>query len=77
MRTFYTGEDFYIGNINVTPFAIPHDAQEPVGFAFACQGLRCGIATDLGHICDTWMDAVSGCQALVLEANHDVDMVNR
>ena len=73
MRTFYTGEDFYIGALNVHPFPIPHDAADPVGFAFDCQGLRCGVATDIGHISETWMRAVSGCQALVLEANHDVD----
>ena len=77
MRTFYTGEDFYIGALNVHPFPIPHDAADPVGFAFDCQGLRCGVATDIGHISETWMRAVSGCQALVLEANHDVDMVRR
>ena len=77
VHTFYTGEDFYIGGVNVHPFAIPHDAKEPVGFAFEHQGLRCAVATDLGHISDTWMRAVTGCQALVLEANHDVEMVNR
>lgn len=77
VRTFYTGEDFYIGGVNVHPFPIPHDANEPVGYSFDCQGLRCAVATDLGHINDTWMDAVTGCQALVLEANHDVEMVNR
>ena len=77
VRTFCTGEDFYIGDLNVHPFPIPHDAKEPVGYSFSCQGLRCAVATDLGHICDDWMDAITGCQALVLEANHDVDMVNR
>ena len=77
MRTFYTGEDFYIGGVDVRPFAIPHDANEPVGFAFSCQGMRCGVATDIGHIGKAWMDAVTGCQALVLEANHDVEMVER
>ena len=61
MRTFYTGEDFYIGALNVHPFPIPHDAADPVGFAFDCQGLRCGVATDIGHISETWMRAVSGC----------------
>lgn len=76
-RMFYTGEDFYIGALDVHPFAIPHDAMEPVGYAIGCQGLRCGVATDIGHICDGWLEAVSGCQALVLEANHDVEMVRR
>ena len=77
VRTFYTGEDFYIGRMNVRPFPIPHDASEPVGYAFDCRSLRCAVATDLWHISPTWMDAVSGSQALVLEANHDVEMVQR
>ncbi len=77
VRTFYTGEDFYIGAVNAHPFAIPHDANEPVGYSFDCRGMRCAVATDLGHLSPSWMNAVSGCQALVLEANHDVEMVNR
>ena len=77
VRTFYTGEDFYIGDLNVHPFAIPHDANEPVGYSFACQGLRCAVATDIGHINGTWLEAIAGSQALVLEANHDVEMVER
>ncbi len=77
VRTFYTGEDFYIGGVNVRPFAIPHDAYEPVGFTVESRGLRCGVATDIGHICEPWISAVAGCQALVLEANHDVEMVER
>ena len=77
MRTFYTGENFYIGGVDVHPFPIPHDAAEPVGFTLTCQDLRCAVATDLGHIDETWMSAVSGAQALVLESNHDVGMVER
>lgn len=75
VRTFYTGEDFYIGGVNIHPFSIPHDAQEPVGYAFSCKGLKCAVATDIGHIREGWLEAVSGSQAVVLEANHDVEMV--
>ncbi len=77
VRTFYTGEDFYIGGVNVHPFAIPHDAAEPVGYAFSCKGLKCAVATDIGHIQREWVEAVCGSQAVVLEANHDVEMVHR
>ena len=76
VRTFYTGEDFYIGGVNVHPFPIPHDANEPVGFAFTSQGLRCAVATDIGHIREEWLEAVSGSQAILLEAIHDVEMVH-
>ena len=74
-RTFYTGEEFAVGRVSVHPFAIPHDAQEPVGYAFSCGELSCGVATDIGCVQEDWLSAVSGCQALVLEANHDVNMV--
>lgn len=77
VRTFVTGENFYIGGVDISPFHIPHDANDPVGFSLNAQGLKCGVATDIGHVTDEWMDAVSGCQALVLEANHDVEMVQR
>ena len=76
-RTFYTGEEFSVGRMSVHPFAIPHDAQEPVGYAFSCGTLTCGVATDIGCVQEDWLRAVSGCQALVLEANHDVEMVER
>ena len=76
-RTFYTGENFYIGGVNVHPFPIPHDAAEPVGYTLECQGLRCAIATDIGHLDETWLSAVAGAQAVVLEANHDQGMVER
>lgn len=77
MHTFYTGEEFTIGGLRIHPFPIPHDAMEPAGFALRCGTLGCGVATDIGHIREDWMDAVRGCQALVLEANHDVEMVER
>ena len=77
VRTFFTGEDFYIGPMNIHPFPIPHDATEPVGFAFTCKAFKCAVATDIGHIASGWLEAVAGSQALVLEANHDVEMVER
>ena len=77
MRTFYTGENFYIGPLDVHPFPIPHDAAEPVGYTLTCQGLRCAVATDIGHIDQAWLSAVAGAQAVVLESNHDVDMVTQ
>lgn len=74
-RLFYTGEDFYIGNLNVAPFAIPHDAAEPVGYAFHCGHVKAATATDIGHVNDKWMNAVSGSQVMMLESNHDLNML--
>ena len=74
-RVIETGRDFYIKDVNVTPFAIPHDAAEPVGYTFAHGGWKAGVLTDVGHVDERLIDAVSDCDILLLEANHDVDML--
>lgn len=74
-RLFYTGEDFYIGPLNISPFAIPHDAAEPVGYAFYYGAIKAATATDIGHVNDKWLSAVSGAQVMMLESNHDVGML--
>lgn len=74
-RVFRTGEDFYVRDIGVEPFSIPHDAAEPVGFSLLHQGRKVAVATDLGHIQPGWMRAVSGADLLLLESNHDPRML--
>lgn len=74
-RLFYTGEDFYIGELGVSPFAIPHDAAEPVGYALHYGALKAAVATDIGHVNDKWLSAVIGAQVMMLESNHDVGML--
>lgn len=74
-RVFDSDADFYIRDLGVTPFHLPHDAAEPVGYCFTCGGLRVGVATDLGHVSKATLDAIGGCEALLLESNHDVDML--
>ena len=76
-RVIQAGEDFFVGGINVHPFPIPHDAADPVGYVFLRGGGKLGVATDLGHLSETWLSRLSGCQALVLESNHDVDLLTR
>lgn len=75
VRVIETGRDFYIKDVNVTPFATPHDAAEPVGYTFAQGGWKAGVLTDIGHVDERLIDAVSECDILLLEANHDVDML--
>lgn len=75
VRVIPTGQDFYLGQVGVTPFPIPHDAAEPVGYAFAARGVKVAVATDLGHINDQWMDQLVGCDLVLLESNHDVEML--
>ncbi len=66
---------FCVGDILVTPFAIPHDAAKPVGFSFSDGAGKVSVATDIGHITDDIMENISGSDCVLLESNHDVDML--
>lgn len=74
-RVFSAGEGFYIRGIAVTPFSIPHDAADPVGFCVEHGGHKLCIATDLGHVAPGWMRAAEGADLLLLESNHDPDLL--
>ncbi len=75
LEIFYSGHSFQIGNIQVTPFTIPHDAADPVGFTFSVEGCKIGFATDLGYIPPNVQVQLRGCDVLVMESNHDVEML--
>jgi phosphoribosyl 1,2-cyclic phosphodiesterase len=75
LELFSSGCRFQIGDIAVTPFTIPHDAADPVGFAFRSEGIKVAIATDLGYIPPNVCDHLRGCDVLVIESNHDVEML--
>lgn len=62
---------FAIGDLDILPVAVPHDAREPAQFVFAHEGARLGLLTDLGSITPHVVAAYAGCDALVLEFNHD------
>jgi phosphoribosyl 1,2-cyclic phosphodiesterase len=72
---FRSGSAFRIGDIAVTPFTIPHDAADPVGFVFEADGVRIAIATDLGYMPSNVHVHLRRCDVLMLESNHDVDML--
>ena len=72
---FTAGSGFSIGDIAVTPFTIPHDAADPVGFVFEAEGVRMAIATDLGYIPPNVRLAIRNCDVLMLESNHDLEML--
>ena len=72
---FSSGRSFQIGDIAIKPFTIPHDAADPVGFTFRAEGVRIGFVTDLGYIPVSVRDHVRGCDVLVIESNHDVEML--
>jgi phosphoribosyl 1,2-cyclic phosphodiesterase len=75
LELFSSGRSFQIGDIAVLPFTIPHDAADPVGFTFRAEGVKIGVATDLGYIPASVRNHLQRCDLLVLEANHDVEML--
>jgi phosphoribosyl 1,2-cyclic phosphodiesterase len=66
---------FSVGELEILPYAVPHDAREPVQFVFRAGERRLGVLTDAGHITPHIAASLSGVQALVLECNHDADML--
>lgn len=74
-RQIGAGEKVRIGAIELEPVALPHDAAEPVGFILSDGTARAGLLTDCGFASPEVARAYSGCDLLVLEANHDPDML--
>lgn len=66
---------FQVGEIEVQPFPVPHDAREPVQYVFSNGCRRLGVLTDVGNSTPHIEAILSGCDALVLECNHDADML--
>ena len=73
---FADGCPFSVGDIEILPFPLPHDAYAPVGFVLASGAARLGIATDLGMPTQLVRERLRGCQLLVLEANHDETLLH-
>jgi phosphoribosyl 1,2-cyclic phosphodiesterase len=72
---FSTGTAFEIRGVKVSPFRLTHDAVDPVGFTIFTEGLKFSHVTDLGKVTPLVRDAVTNCNALVLESNHDPRML--
>jgi phosphoribosyl 1,2-cyclic phosphodiesterase len=72
---FESGCSFQIGDIAVQPFTIPHDAIDPVGFTFRAEGVKIGLATDLGYVPVSVRDHLRRCDVLIIESNHDLEML--
>ena len=64
-----------IGDIEVDPFSIPHDAADPVGYAFRAEGVKIALVTDLGYLPELVKFHLRGADCLVLESNHDLEML--
>jgi phosphoribosyl 1,2-cyclic phosphodiesterase len=75
LEAFQAGARLRIGDIDVQSFGIPHDAIDPVGYAFEAGGVRIGLVTDLGYIPESIKFHLRRTDLLMLEANHDLDML--
>ena len=71
----FADDVFDIGDINILPFEISHDAAEPVSYVFRSPGKSAAVVTDLGKYDDYIVDKLQGLDVLLLEANHDVGML--
>jgi len=74
-RMFVTGQPFVIGDLRIHPFAVPHDAYDPVGFLIEHDGATIGIVTDLGTPTSLVCERLRPCRAIVLEFNHEERML--
>jgi phosphoribosyl 1,2-cyclic phosphodiesterase len=75
LRIFRTGSEFAICDITVQTFPVPHDAVEPVGFAFHAGDCGLGFITDLGYATKMLVERLRQVQTLVIETNHDEKML--
>jgi len=73
--TITAGESFFACGMEVAAFSIPHDANDPVGYRFFLRRHSVAVATDLGYFSDAVYTAVSGAEVVLLESNHDPDLL--
>jgi phosphoribosyl 1,2-cyclic phosphodiesterase len=75
LELFNSHESFVIDGLEVRPFPVPHDAREPAQFVFSDGNRRLGLLTDTGSVTPHIMEQLNDCDALLLECNHDSDML--
>ena len=75
IEVFDCHQRFAVGAIEVEPYTVPHDAREPAQFVFSDGAARLGLLTDAGSLTAHMQAVLSGLDALVLECNHDLDLL--
>ncbi len=75
LNIFSSHERFEIGDVEISPFPVPHDAREPSQFVFSDGDHRFGLLTDVGSTTPHIEASLSGCDALLLESNYDAEML--
>jgi phosphoribosyl 1,2-cyclic phosphodiesterase len=75
LHVLWGDESVMVGDLEVLPYTVPHDAREPLQYVFSDGASRLGVLTDVGVATAHITTVLSGCDALVLESNHDVGML--
>ena len=75
IKVFESGKKFALFDLVAEPFPIYHDANEPVAYNFYLGEKKVSLLTDLGHVDHTICQSVTGCDTIILEANHDMGML--
>ena len=74
-KLIYSDENCIFNDLCIHPFDIPHDAAQPVGFTVSAGDAKIAVATDIGHVTRTILDNIKDCSSILLESNHDVEML--
>lgn len=72
-EVFITNEKFILGDLNIYPFSIPHDAVDPCGFSITAENKKVTVATDLGYVDDVLLEKMECSDILLLESNYDIE----
>ena len=71
------GQTINLDGLQLTPFAVPHDAKEPLQLSCTDGAAKLGVLTDLGHATAHVLAHLRGCNAMLLECNHDLDLLSQ
>jgi phosphoribosyl 1,2-cyclic phosphodiesterase len=74
-QSIESGKAFDVCGVLFTPFAVPHDAADPISFCIEKDGIRIAIVLDLGYVSNLVVERLKGCDGIVLESNHDINML--
>ena len=74
-RPINAGDPFEVGGFHFTCFSVPHDSVDPLGFIVEKDGIKLGIVLDLGYLSNLVLERLRGCDGIILESNHDVQML--
>ncbi len=75
VRTIEAGVPFAVGDLQIAPFEVTHDAANPLNFVLRCDGVKMAVATDLGYASNLVRENLKECRLLILETNHDPKML--